>query len=130
MIIGYTTTKAATLDLDNTHLPEAKKIAQILLSQFKLEGFLILRSSQKSYHVIFNKPLTWRVALQVIFSAEPCRKRYHNRLSWAEMQAKKGAATLRIGPKCRKKSPYSVFKVGKQDKEIKDYLKLKKKLGI
>lgn len=128
MILGYTTAKAAVLDLDNTTLANAKEIAQGLTGRFNLEGFLVLRSSRKNYHVVFNKPLSWRIALQVIFAAGPCRKRWQGHFSWAELQAIKGAATLRIGPKGRKRPPRPVFKAGKQDKEIKDYLSLRNAL--
>lgn len=130
MILGYTSTSAAMLDLDDVTLTRTKSIAQRLIGRFHLEGFLVVRSSVKHYHVIFNRPLTWRMVLRVIFAVDVCRKRYHNHFSWAEMQAIKGAATIRLGPKGRKKSPRPVFRAGLQDKEIKSYLTLRKSLHV
>lgn len=118
------------LDLDNVTLTRTKDIAHRLIRRFDLGGFLVVRSSSKHYHVIFNKPLSWRMVLRVIFAVDVCRKRYHNHFSWAEMQAIKGAATIRLGPKGRKKAPRPIFRAGQQDKEIKSYLTLRKSLGI
>jgi hypothetical protein len=129
MILGYTSTTTAMLDMDRCTLSYVKKTTRTLDSRFHLEGYIILKSSTFDYHVIFNRPLTWGMALRVIFASPPCRKRYHNHFSWAEMQAIKGAATLRLGPKGRKHPPRPVFTSGLQDKEISRYLSLRRQFN-
>jgi len=52
--IGFNTDRGLMLDLDNMKLCKALRIAETLLERYKLEGFLLIRSSHKNYHVVFN----------------------------------------------------------------------------
>ena len=47
--IGLPTDKGVVLDLDNMTFKKAKWIAETLLKQYKLEGFLLVKSSEKNY---------------------------------------------------------------------------------
>lgn len=59
-VVGFMTGKGLILDLDNMTFKKAKWMADNLLKNYKLEGFLLVRSSEKSYHLIFNKYLSWK----------------------------------------------------------------------
>ena len=115
--IGFITTKGVLLDLDNMTFRKAKWIVETLMRKYKLEGFLLIRSSAKSYHAVFNKYLSWRTISKVLFSRYEC-------VRYAVMQMQNGHMTLRINRKNGKNQPKTLLKVGKTDKLIKDYLEL------
>jgi hypothetical protein len=124
---GFTTSKGLMLDLDNATLGETKKIALKYYNRFKLEGYIILRSSQNNYHVVFNKYLSWRKTLEYLFKIV-WYFHYHKHgikpslTSWAILQACKTSETLRISTKKHKRKPVVVALYGKTDKLIKDFL--------
>jgi hypothetical protein len=129
-VIGFTSSSTAMLDLDGVTLRRAKEIADGLLDRFDLGGYVILQSSYRNYHVIFSRRLSWKRALQVMFSVPECRRRSNGKLSWAELQAIKGAATLRISNKGRKSPPREVYRKGKQNGEITRYWAIRRALGF
>jgi hypothetical protein len=45
---------------------------------------------------------------------------------YALMQVIKESSTLRVGPKFRKPSPRIVYRYGKQDKQIQEFLEMRK----
>jgi len=116
-VIGFTTDKGIIIDLDNMTYKKAKYIADTLLKKHKLEGFLLIKSSEKSYHVIFNKYLSWRKITKILFSS-------YEAIRYAVFQMKEGFLTLRISRKNGKNKPKIVCKKGKTDKLIKDYLEV------
>jgi len=126
-VMGFTTNKGLMLDLDNTSLRETRKIADKYFKRFKLEGYLIIRSSQNNYHIIFNRYLTWKKTIENLFKIV-WLYHYHKRgqkpnlTYWAILQACKGSATLRISTKKHKRVPSVVLFYGKTDKLINDYL--------
>jgi hypothetical protein len=122
---GYTSITTPMLDLDNCAYRQALHWARTLDKRFNLKGFIIMRSSAKNYHVIFDRRMPWRDVLRVIFSCPLCRRRSRGRLSWAELQAIKGAATLRISNKGRKGPPKIVYRYGSQSHEIKRYFRVR-----
>jgi len=105
------------LDLDNITQAKTKQLAAYLCKRYKLEGYLIVKSSKNHYHLIFNRYLKWRKALQVSFQTIKC-------VEWAIWQARKGEFTLRISCKNGKNKPQIIYKTGKQNKLIKDYLEV------
>lgn len=115
--IGFVTNKGIILDLDNISFKKAKWITEKLLKQHKLEGYLLIKSSPKNYHVVFNKYLTWRKITKIIFNQYEC-------LRWAVFQMQSGYLTTRISKKNNKNKPKIILKRGKQDKLIKDYLEI------
>ncbi len=83
--------------------------------------FIILKSSGNSYHVVFNRAVSWSRNVHImcwvaLFSGiESLRK-----FVW--MQGIKESSTLRIGPKGDKPRPRIVGRFGNQDKEINEFL--------
>lgn len=118
--IGFVTDKGLMLDLDNTPYLITKRIANYLLKTHKLEGYIIIKSSEKNYHVVFNKYIrSWKKILQIVFNQTKCAR-------WGIWQAKKGELTLRISKKLGKNKPKIVYKYGKQDKLIAEYMEIYK----
>jgi len=114
--IGFCTGKGLMLDFDNMTYGKAKRLADALMKRYKLEGYLLIKSSDKNYHVVFNRYLTWKTILQVVFSLVVC-------ITWGVHQARKGYLTLRISRKNNKNKPKILRKVGKTDKLISEYLR-------
>jgi len=115
--VGFVTTRGVLLDLDNMTLKKAKWIAKTLLYEFKLEGFILIRSSSNNYHAVFNKYVSWKKITQVLFSRYEC-------VRYAVQQMQNGHLTLRISKKNGKNKPKVLLKVGETNKLIKDYLEL------
>jgi hypothetical protein len=120
-IIGYTDHSTVKLDFDDMPFREVKYWAIRAMNWFKLEGFIILKSSKNHYHMLFNRPVTWEKNLKIIdwvaiLTKNPKVKDY------CLMQGIKQSSTLRISTKKNKPSPRIVFHYGKQDKEISEYL--------
>lgn len=126
-VLGFTTDKGLLLDLDNTTLHETRQIAKKYTRRFKLEGYLIMKSSQNNYHIIFNRYLTWKTALEYLFKIVWSYHYYEHGskpslTNWAILQACKRSMTLRISNKNRKPKPRLIEKRGKTNKLIDDYL--------
>ena len=129
-VLGYSDTSTVMDDLDNVTFKTAKWLAFKALRWFKhdrqgkvdLEGFIILRSSPKHYHLVFNAPVSWTKNLHIIaWIAQRIKNRSLN--AYVIMQCIKESSTLRLGAKGDKPAPHIVFRYGKQDKQIKSYLK-------
>ena len=118
--IGFNTDRGLLLDLDNMKFRKALWIAETLLKRHKLEGFLLIKSSSKNYHVVFNRYLSWRTITKVLFSLYEC-------VRWAVFQMKEGQLTLRISKKNGRDKPKILRQVGKTDNLIKDYLEVYEK---
>lgn len=130
MIVGYTSDRTAMLDLDGITRDAATELADNLRKRFKLGGYLLIKSSCDGWHVVFDRQVSWKNALRVIFAAPPCRRRWGRHLSWAELQAVKGFATLRIGKKGHKVSPRIFKTAGSSHGQIAEYLSCRKKLKM
>ena len=118
--IGFNTGRGLMLDLDNMKFKKALWIAETLLKRYRLEGFLLIRSSRMNYHVVFNRYLSWRTITKILFSMYEC-------VRWAVFQMREGQLTLRISMKNGKNKPEILCDVGKTDKLIKDYLEIYEK---
>jgi hypothetical protein len=124
-IIGFTDTETVMLDFDNVPFKTVKYWAFRTLKWFKLEGFIILKSSENNYHVVFNRPVSWSENMRVVawvslLSGNPMLEK------WFIMQCIKEGSTLRVSPKRNKPSPRIVYKYGKQDKQIEEFLTYRK----
>jgi hypothetical protein len=116
-VIGFMTNKGLILDLDNMKFKKAKWLARTLCKQYKLEGYLLIRSSKKNYHVVFNRYLKWKTITKILFNQ-------YEALRWAVFQMQSGYLTLRISKKNGENKPKILLKVGKQDKLIRDYMEI------
>lgn len=129
--IGFTTDKGLMLDLDKTTWTEALEIAYKTTNKFDLKGFLIAKSSENNYHVVFDKFLSWETTLEILFKlvwsyhyhGHGCKPELTN---WAMLQAIKHSITLRIsqkiGYKKNKPRPKIMLIKGKKQQLIKEYL--------
>jgi len=117
--VGFTTTKGLCLDLDDISEKKAKRLTEFLLKRYKLEGYILIKSSKKHYHVVFNRYLTWKKTLQILVNIHKC-------LNWMLWQIKKGEITLRISTKKAKNKPVILLTKGQTDKLISDYLQIYK----
>jgi hypothetical protein len=115
--VAFVTVKGALLDLDNMTFMKAKWIAETLMKEHRLEGFLLIRSSRRSYHAVFNRYLSWKKITEVLFSMHEC-------IRYAVQQMQNGHLALRISKKNGKNKPKILIKTGKTNKLIRDYLEV------
>ena len=124
-IIGYTDTGTVKLDLDNMRFKNVQYWAFKTLKQFRLRGFVILRSSANSYHVVFDRPVSWSRNVAIV--AWVCLMTKHRRLTeWLVMQLIKHASTIRISAKKDKPAPRIVYRYGTQNEQLKAFLRYRR----
>ena len=124
-ILGFSDTETVKLDLDDVSFRTVRYWASRTARWFKLQGFIILKSSKNRYHVMFNRFVSWAENIRVV--AWVALLSHNEGLSkWFLMQCIKGCSTLRVSPKREKPSPRVVYRHGKQDESIKDFLKTRK----
>lgn len=126
------------LDFDDTPLDEVKNWAYKACFWFKLEGFIILRSSIKkyavktkgktihefrkaSYLVIFNRKVKWDLNVRIM-AWVAIQAQNLNLKNYVLMQCIKRSSTVRCGRKGKKPSPKVVFRFGRQDGQIARFL--------
>jgi hypothetical protein len=120
-ILGYSDTETVKLDFDNTAFRLVKYWAFKAMRKFRLEGFVIFKSSDNSYHVVFNRPVSWSENVRVVAWVSLLS---HNEelTKYLLMQCIKESSTLRVSEKQGKASPRIVFRYGRQDKQMKGFL--------
>jgi hypothetical protein len=121
IVFGDWDNNTIRLDFDNTSLDEVKYWAKRACNWHKLEGFIILRSSERHYHVVFDKTVTWATNMKVMCWVA-LESGNLNLQKYALMQGIKKTSTLRIGNKGKKKPPKIIFRYGTQDKQISGFL--------
>ena len=125
-ILGYTSDETVMLDFDDMSLKDVQYWAKRAMNWFDLGGLLILESSQDSYHVVFDRTVTWSENMRVVaWVALLSRKDKLRR--WFLMQCIKQKSTLRVSCKHElndvvKDKPRIVYLEGSQDDEIAEYL--------
>jgi len=133
------------LDFDDTPYGEVKLWAFRVCQWFKLEGFVILRSSIKqyivkekgkiiyeyklgSYLVVFDHPVRWETNVKImnwvaLLSGNSDLQRY------VRMQCIKQSSTARISEKTSKRKvkpiPRIVFRYGEQYRKVKWFLEIR-----
>ena len=65
-ILGYTDTETVKLDFDDTTFRTVRYWALRTMRWFKLNGFLILKSSVNCYHVVFDRTVSWSENLRIV----------------------------------------------------------------
>ena len=126
-IIGFSDDETVMLDFDNTIFRIVKYWALRTTRFHKLEGFIILKSSENSYHVVFNRPVLWKENMRIV--AWVCLLFRSEKLkTYFLMQCIKESSTLRVSAKGDKPSPRIVFRFGKQDKQIEEFLSYRKEI--
>lgn len=124
-ILGYSDTETVKLDFDDTTFRNVKYWANRALVWFKLGGYVILRSSEKSYHVVFDKTVSWTQNMMIV-AWVALHSQNRGLVVWFIMQAIKKSSTLRISNKLKKHSPRIVYKYGKQNTQIQEFLAYRK----
>jgi len=120
--MGYSDTETVKLDFDNIPFKKVKYWALRTMKWFELEGFLILKSSKNCYHVVFNRESSWKQNMHIVawVSLLSQNQGLHK---WFLMQCIKESSTLRMSSKKDKTSPRIVFRYGKQNVGIRNYIK-------
>ncbi len=126
-LLGYSDTETVKLDLDGVSFRTAKHWALKSMKQFKLGGLIILKSSERCYHVVFDRRVSWAENMHVVAWVSLLSK---NRgiLRWLPMQCIKESSTLRVSPKKDKPSPRVVYRYGKQYGQIRSFLEYRQKI--
>lgn len=124
-ILGYTDTETVMVDLDEMPFQAVKKWAMTTMRWFRLRGFIILKSSENCYHVVFDRAVSWSRNMHVVAWVSLLSKSEHLH-RWLEMQCIKESSTLRISPKGGKPSPRVVFRYGQQDGQINGFLQFRR----
>jgi hypothetical protein len=123
--IGYTSSTTVMLDLDNLGLEEVRYWAHKISEEFKLNGFLILESSQRHHHVVFDRSVSPLDVIGIV--AHACLDTKNVALiRWFILQCRKEEFTLRISPKGDKPRPRIAYRYGKQNREIRRYLQYRR----
>ena len=124
-ILGFSDTETIKLDLDEVSFRTVRYWALRTLRWFKLQGFIILKSSKNRYHVMFNRIVSWTENMRIVAWVALLS---HNKglAKWFLMQCIKGCSTLRVSSKREKASPRIVYRHGKQDDNIKSFLKTRR----
>lgn len=119
--MGFTDDETVMLDFDNTTFKDVRYWAEETMKRFKLGGFLILKSSKNNYHVVFNRRVDWSENMSIVASVTlACRN--PRMTKWFLLQCRKSEPTLRVGPKGSKPSPRIVYRYGRQDDQIREFL--------
>ncbi|MEM1540859.1 MAG: hypothetical protein QXJ07_05710 [Candidatus Bathyarchaeia archaeon] len=125
-VVGFSDRHTVMVDFDDTSLKRVKSVAEYVCRRFRLEGFIVLKSSEGNYHVVFNRPIPdWETTLQHICFIGSITDNPEV-WKWIVMQGVKGSATLRVSPKPSnphiKPSPRIVYRYGVLDKQVKEFL--------
>jgi hypothetical protein len=123
-ILGFSDRITVKLDLDNMNFKSAKDWAMLALEKFKLEGFIILKSSKKCYHVVFDRYVSWDENLSIVAWVAILSKSLKLK-DYLGMQCIKMSSTLRVAPKGKKPSPRIVYRFDSQDHAVKDFLEFR-----
>ena len=124
-IFGFSDTETVKLDFDDAPYRTVKYWAERTLNWFKLGGYIILKSSKNSYHVLFDRSVSWAQNMSIVaWVALQCRNR--GLVKWFIMQAIKKSSTLRVSKKKDKPSPRIVYKQGEQNEQIQGFLEYRR----
>ena len=126
-ILGFTDTETVMLDFDNSKFNTVIYWARRAMKWFKLEGFVILKSSENSYHVVFNRKVSWSENMKIVAWVSLLS---HNRglRRYLTMQCIKEGSTLRVSPKGEKQSPRIVYHEGSDDCQITGFLRYRRRI--
>jgi len=73
---------------------------------------------------VFNRAVSWAQNLKVV-AWVALQSQNRGLKDWLLMQCIKQSSTLKISPKREKQSPRIVFRYGKQDQQIFNYIKMR-----
>ena len=97
------------------------------LNWFKLEGFIVLKSSKDCYHVVFDRMVSWAENIHIVAWVS-LQSHIEGLIKYLQMQCIKESSTLRVSSKSGKPSPRIVYRFGKEDCQIQDFLSYRRKI--
>lgn len=140
-ILGVFDDEAVMLDLDGAPFKMVKKYSLMAMDFHELGGLLIIKSSEKSYHVVYNRRVSWSENQRImgwvsyvlcpwlsLSESSERAKASLNLLLYMRMQGIKQSSALRTSPKGSKPSPRIVYREGDQDDRIANYLEKRRLL--
>jgi hypothetical protein len=124
-VLGYSDISTVKLDFDDTPFKTVKYWALRAMRWFRLKGFVILKSSENHYHVVFDRSVTWEKNMHIVawVALESGNQKLKDYLV---MQCIKESSTLRVSGKGERPSPRIVFRLGTQKNEIRRFLFLRR----
>ena len=120
-VLGFTDTETVKLDFDDATFKKVKYWTKRAMKWFKLGGYVILKSSKKSYHLVFDRTVSWSENLRVV-AWVALHSQNRGLIKWLIMQCIKQSSTLRVSRKNKKRSPRIVCRHGKKDNQIRSFL--------
>ncbi len=124
-VLGYSDTSTVKLDFDDVSFRIVKYWSFRATKWFKLGRFMILKSSKNHYHVIFDRPVSWKKNIHVM-AWVALESRNAKLTDYLIMQCIKEASTLRVSNKGEKPSPRVVFSYRVPEAEILRFLQLRR----
>jgi len=123
-ILGLTDFETIMHDFDDFSVKSTKYWALKANEWFELGGFIILKSSYKHYHVVFDRYVSREENLSVVAWVAILSKSVPM-LTYLAMQCIKMSSTLRVAPNPNqaKPAPNLVFRFSCQDHAVKDFLR-------
>jgi hypothetical protein len=129
-IVGIYDDTTVKVDFDDKPLKTVKYYSKLACKKFDLQGYRILKSSSGSYHTVFNRSVSWKENFEIMswisLLIEGKQLKKCPLTKYVLMCGIKTVSCLRIGKKNEKPRPRTVFKFGKQNNEIKNYLQFKR----
>ena len=122
---GSTDTEMVALDFDDTTFKTVRYWARRAMNWHNMGGYLILKSSEGNYHVVFNRTVDWTENMKVVAWVAELSGNFGLQ-KWHRMQCIKVGSTLRISSKGEKTPPRIVFREGEEDEQIHEFLKFRK----
>lgn len=133
VVVGLTFRNLVMVDLDGMSFKQVKQLCIKACEKYRLEGFIILKSSSRNYHAVFDRVFKdWSETINVIsriaiMSGNP------ETWKWVCMQIIKEASTLRVGfkplnPNRFKPPPRIVYRHGCQKHGIHEFLRERRKV--
>ena len=100
-VLGISDKVTVKLDFDDTPFKTVEYWAERACHWFKIESFIILKSSEDHYHVVFNRSVIWRKNIHIM-SGVAIKSQIGKMKDYVLMQGIKESSTLRIEPKGEK----------------------------
>ncbi|MCW4040726.1 MAG: hypothetical protein NWE83_08255 [Candidatus Bathyarchaeota archaeon] len=119
--LGCTDDETVMLDFDNTSFADVLVYAQPALKHFRLQGFIILESSDENYHVVFDRKVSWSENIQIVAWVSLIAQ-HDGLLKWFRMQRIKQSSTLRVSAKHDKPMPRIVARVSEQHQQLASFM--------
>lgn len=124
-LLGNYTSSYVQIDFDKMQFTRVFDICELVMEKYRLEGYLIAKSSKHHYHVIFNKKLEWKQVVKIM-SWIAIISRSLSVKNYVLLQLIRGESTLRLSTKKNKPIPRVICRKGQTNKGVEKYLATKR----